>query len=49
MPQIDSFAVAKDRNDLLEIVAIGGPGPDDQEFTEGIWLNQQLIGQCRLA
>jgi hypothetical protein len=44
MPQIDSFAVAKDRNDLLEIVAIGGPGPDDQEFTEGIWLNQQLIG-----
>ena len=44
MPQIDSFAVAKDRNNLLEIVAIGGPGPDDQEFTEGIWLNQQLIG-----
>ena len=42
MPQIDSFAVAKDRNDLLEIVAIGGPGPDD-EFTEAM-ANQQLIG-----
>src|SRR5215472_9458787 len=42
MPEIGQFAVAADQDGLLEIAAIAGPGPGDQEFTEAVWLNQQV-------
>jgi hypothetical protein len=42
VPEIANFAVAANKDGLLEIVAIAGPTTDDQQFTGAVWLAQEL-------
>lgn len=42
VPEIANFAVAANKDGLLEIVAIAGPTTDDQQFTGAVWLTQEL-------
>ena len=43
VPEIANFAVAANKDGLLEIVAIAGPTTDDQQFTGAVWLAQESI------
>jgi hypothetical protein len=42
MPEIANFAVAANKDGLLEIVALAGPTTDDQQFTGAVWLTREL-------
>jgi hypothetical protein len=43
VPEIAEFAVAANKDRLLDIVAIAEPvGADDEGFSGAIWINQQI-------